>query len=228
MNILIVDDDLLYALQLEAMLSELGYTVSGHATNYQQAIDLIETNHVDLLVTDIVLAGSKNGLDLVEAISSLYIPTILMTAHDTPEIYEKVSVLNHVLYLVKPFHIHTLDSSIRLVSQCTSSKEPQFIRGTTRGEVIALKDILYIEVERTYTFIQTSARRYAFKKSLTLLKQQLPLGKFLQIHRSFLVQKKFIKRIDFEKSVVELEGHTLPLSRRVKHDIQSKNISENF
>lgn len=176
-------------------------------------------------MTDIVLEGSKTGLELVAATTFRSIPIILMVSQAMPDLYEKVSTLYDVLYLVKPIHIYTLDSSIRLVSQCRISKEPKFIKGTSHGEVIAIRDILYVEVERTYTFIQTSARRYAFKKSLTLLKQQLPMSNFLQIHRSFVVQKRFIKRIDFEKCLVELEGHTLPLSRRVKHEIQSKNIN---
>mgnify|MGYP001810214249 FL=1 len=177
------------------------------------------------MLIDIVLMGNKSGLELADFVSSRNIPFILITAYDTPQIYEQVSKWNHVLYLIKPVHIHTLDSSIRVLTK-QAETEPQFIRGTTRSEIISINEILYIEVDRNYTFVQTAKRRYAFKKSLSLIKQQLPLDRFLEIHRSFLVNKKYINKIDLEKSLVYVEDYTLPMSRRVKHDLITKGIDK--
>ncbi|AXE16335.1 hypothetical protein DR864_00650 [Runella rosea] len=227
MKILIAEDDLIYAVQLEAMLSDLGYEIIGCVNTYQKAYDFLYASHVDLMLIDVVLMGSKNGLELADLVSSRNIPFILITAYDTPQIYEQVSKWNNVLYLVKPVHIHTLDSSIRILTK-QSEIEPQFIRGTTRSEIISINEILYIEVDRNYTFVQTAKRRYAFKKSLSLIKQQLPLDRFLEIHRSFLVNKKFITKIDLEKSLVYVEGYMLPMSRRVKHDLIAKGIGKKF
>ncbi len=226
-NILLMTNNPGYGLQLDQSLSLLGYNIIGHLNCYQKALDLMSLTDTELVIMDIALEGAQNGLKLAEEPAFQNLPVILLTDHDSSEIYQKVSAINHpfTLYLVKPFHIHTLDSIIKILAQ-HPIQEPKFIQGNSRGEFIAIKEIMYIEVEHNYIFIQTTTRRYAFKKSLTQLKLQLPINRFLQIHRSFLVNKKFIKKIDLEKNIVEIEGYTLPLSRRMKHTLLSKNTSQ--
>lgn len=220
-NILIVNNDSHCELPLETDLAKLGYTIIGNTNRFQNALDIIKTNHVELIIID--LDELKKGIEFAIKVSSIPLPIIVITSQDTYEVYQQIAVIDRLQYLVKPFHIHTLDSSIRLLSQ-QPTQEPQFIRGNSKGEFIAIKDILYLEVEHTYTFIQTTTRRYAFKKSLTQFKLLLPMNRFLQIHRSFLVQKKYILKIDPERQIVDLEGHTLPMSRRMKHNIFSKDL----
>lgn len=225
-NILLVSNDPIYALELEELLSGLGYCIVGQFDSYQKSLDFVSFHNIEFVIIDIALDGPQNGLELTEVTSIQNLPIILLTNHDSNETYQRVMSLNHplYLYLVKPFHIHTLDSSIRLLAKYPI-QEPQFIQGNSRGEFISIKDIIYIEVEHTYTFIQTTTRRYAFKKSLTQLKLQLPMNRFLQIHRSFLVNKKFIERIDLGKNTVEVAGYILPLSRRMKHNLLSKDTT---
>ncbi|MDF7818135.1 LytTR family DNA-binding domain-containing protein [Runella sp. MFBS21] len=226
MNILLIEDDSSHSLQIEAMLSKLDYNMIGVAKNFEEAIDIINLTSIDLVLLDVGAKGDKRALETIALLSPHLIPIVLTPTYDTQELYDKVKKLDNVFYLVKPFHIHTLDNSIRLLKRKTEINT-EFIRGGVRSEIIALKNILYIEVERTYSFIQTENRRYAFKKSLTLLKKQIPVGAFIQIHRSFLVNKKYIKRIDIERSMVELEGGViLPMSRRVKHLLISKDIKD--
>ncbi|NBB20504.1 response regulator [Runella sp. CRIBMP] len=226
-NILLVINDPLYGLQLEESLSILGYTIVDQLNSYQNALDFVSLTDIELVIIDIPLEGPQNGLKLAEEHAFQNLPVILLTHHDSSEIYQKVVAVSHplTLYLVKPFHIHSLDSIIKILAQ-HPIQEPKFIQGNSRSEFIAIKDIIYIEVEHNYIFIQTAARRYAFKKSLTQLKLQLPANRFLQVHRSFLVNKKFIKKIDLEKNIVEIAGYTLPLSRRMKHNLLSKNTAQ--
>ena len=218
MNILIADDDKIFSFQLEAMLEELKYRVVGRASTFQQVLDFLNIHHVDLVLIDLVLEGKKDGMDLAKELIQRNIPFIFMTAYDSREFYQRALAFEEFQYLIKPIHIYTLDSAIRLIIR-RKQQPPQFIKVTAHGQIIAVKDIIYIEVERTYSFIQTTTKRFAFKISLNLLKQQLPLDNFIQIHRSFLVQKSFIKRINFEKNIVELENYTLPISRRMKHEL---------
>lgn len=226
-NILLVINDPLYGLQLEESLSMLGYTIIGLLDSYQKALDFVSLTDIELVIIDIPLEGPQNGLKLTEEHAFQNLPVILLSNQDSFEIYQKVAALNHPFsfYLVKPLHIYTLNSIIKILAQ-HPIQEPKFIQGNSRGEFIAIKDIIYIEVEHNYIFIQTAARRYAFKKSLTQLKLQLPTNRFLQVHRSFLVNKKFIKKINLEKNIVEIAGYTLPLSRRMKHNLLSKNTAQ--
>lgn len=226
-NILFITNDPIYGLQLEESLSMLGYTIVGQPNSYQKALDFVSLTDTELVIIDIPLEGPQNGLKLTEEHAFQNLPVILLSNHDSRELYQKVTAVNHPFsfYLVKPFHIYTLDSIIKMLAQ-HPIQESKFIQGNSRGEFIAIKDIIYIEVEHNYIFIQTAARRYAFKKSLTQLKLQLPANRFLQVHRSFLVNKKFIKKINLEKNIVEIAGYTLPLSRRMKRNLLSKNTTQ--
>ncbi|MFN3378550.1 MAG: LytR/AlgR family response regulator transcription factor [Runella zeae] len=224
MNILLIEDDPSQTLQIKSILAKLDYNMMDVAKSYEEAVDLINLTSIDLILLDIGSIQDKTALEKIDLLSPFRIPIILTPTYDIQELYDKVKKLDNVFYLVKPFHVNTLDSVISLLKRKMEIKT-EFIRGGTRSEIIALKNILYIEVERTYSFIQTENRRYVFKKSLTLLKKQIPEGEFFQIHRSFLVNKKYIKRIDVERSMVEIEGGTvLPMSRRVKHLLISRGI----
>jgi putative two-component system response regulator len=85
MNILVVDDDATTLSLLEKSMAKWGYSVK-KAVNGQQAIDVMHSDHVDLLVSD-WLMPEMNGLDLCEKVRALDLPhytyIILISAQDT-------------------------------------------------------------------------------------------------------------------------------------------------
>lgn len=85
MNILVVDDDATTLALLEKSMQKWGYEVST-AVNGKQAIELVENQHVDIIVSD-WLMPEVNGLELCEKIRSLrlnhYVYMILISAQDT-------------------------------------------------------------------------------------------------------------------------------------------------
>ncbi len=85
MNILVVDDDASTLSLLEKSMTRWGYSVR-KANNGRQAIDIVHSEHIDLLVSD-WLMPEINGLDLCGKVRSLnlshYIYIILISAQDT-------------------------------------------------------------------------------------------------------------------------------------------------
>jgi DNA-binding LytR/AlgR family response regulator len=221
MKILIVEDDLLLAIHLESIVEKLGYQVIASVPDFAQAITVLANQQVDFALLDIELAGAENGLDVGEKLHALQIPFIIATNHGKDDYYNRVKQMTNCLFLAKPINIYTLDSSIKLLLQ-SAEKPTKFLKDGVRGPLIVVKDILFINVVGTYSYIFTAKKRYVFKKSLKSIKAQLPLDDFLQIHSSYLVQKKFIKQIDKEKNIVEVEGHTLPISRRFKKELTTQ------
>lgn len=217
-NVLLVEDDELMAVQIEAMLDKLGYKKIVRLTSYEQALAYLKLHHVDIIILDIQLASSKTGIDLAEKIRTWLIPIVFITALNDEEFYRRTLSIPLSSYIVKPFHSYTLDSVIR--SLFSSERINQYI--VLDGEVTKVEDIIYLEVDNTYTFIYIKGgKKVVIKKSLTLLLNDFPEHLLLQIHRRFAVNKNYIEKLVLDKGIVLLKnGKELPISRRMGQDIR--------
>jgi len=69
-RILVVEDDFLIAMQTETALSDAGFEVVGTAATAEEAISLAREKHPALAVTDIRLAGERDGIDAARQLFS--------------------------------------------------------------------------------------------------------------------------------------------------------------
>ncbi len=66
-KILIVEDNVIIADDMQSMLEEIGYEIVDNVIVYEQAEEVLKNNHVDLVLIDIILASDKTGIDLGKA-----------------------------------------------------------------------------------------------------------------------------------------------------------------
>lgn len=99
---LLVEDDHRELVSVQAMLAEAGYVVST-ATNAYQAIQVLATWAVDIVVTDVDMPG-MSGLELLRALGASHpdVPVVVMTSVPTPEGEQVAAALGAVAYLRKP------------------------------------------------------------------------------------------------------------------------------
>lgn len=80
LSVLLVEDEVLIALSLEYDLKKAGYSVLGRASCSEDAINCFKRTDPDLVLMDIRLAGSIDGIETAEEIKALKdIPVIFMT-----------------------------------------------------------------------------------------------------------------------------------------------------
>ena len=80
-NVLIIEDEPLIAMDLEALMEDLGHRVIGNARTHAEAIELAAGNEIGLVLADIQLADGSSGLDAVnELLGSMEVPVIFITA----------------------------------------------------------------------------------------------------------------------------------------------------
>ena len=85
-RIVIVEDDMLIAMDLQATLEDLGHQVVSVVPTGEEGIREVEESEVDLLLMDIRLAGELDGIATAKLIQSRFdIPVIFVTATTTPE-----------------------------------------------------------------------------------------------------------------------------------------------
>jgi two-component system, response regulator PdtaR len=105
-KILIVEDEILIAMQLETNLLRAGYAVCGMATNGKDALDLVKNQHPDVVMMDIRLQGALDGIDTARLISDFSSASIIfMTGYSDPKLQARAMDLNPAAFLLKPVNI---------------------------------------------------------------------------------------------------------------------------
>ena len=83
---LIVEDEVLIALGLEADLNELGFDVCSLAANARQAISFAMEDAPDIAVVDIYLNGARDGIETARILRELCgVSTVFVTAYSDEE-----------------------------------------------------------------------------------------------------------------------------------------------
>ena len=117
LKVLIVEDEMIISESVKQSLLKLNYDVVGIASRYIQALEMLESLEVNLVLIDINLNGLKNGIDLAKHIQENYnIPFIYVTANSDFATLEKAKSTHPLGYLVKPFSEENLHSAIEVAS----------------------------------------------------------------------------------------------------------------
>jgi PAS domain S-box-containing protein len=102
-RILIVEDEQLIALDMGAMLEEMGYEVAGVAGSGEEALEMARRAKPDLALMDIFLAGEMDGIRAAAMLhDELRVPVVYLTAHSERDTYNHAVASASYGYLVKP------------------------------------------------------------------------------------------------------------------------------
>jgi len=103
-QILIVEDEIIIAEDLQTKLVRMGYSVPVLASSGEEAINKAKENNPDLILMDIVIHGNMDGIETVEKIHSMLdIPVVYLTAYADENTMERAKITEPFGYLLKPF-----------------------------------------------------------------------------------------------------------------------------
>ena len=235
MKILIAEDNVIFANTLELMVEELGYELVGIVNNATDLLRLYMATEPDVLLLDIQLNGTKDGIDIANQVmeSKRSVPIIFMTALQDKATFERAKATNPFAYLTKPFDALLLQRTIELAfykyeqglweesgfmgwEKDMVIKDALFVKIEQRLEKILIEDIYYIDVLTKHTSIYTNKQAYTIRMSLKDLYAKLPIGMFMQINRYTLVNTNFIEGIDLQEFKMQVAGKTHNISRNYK------------
>lgn len=110
-DILIIEDEPIIAMDLEAIVEELGHNVTAIARTHKEAIKASQAQRPGLVLADIQLADGSSGLDAVNEILSLFeVPVIFITAY--PERLLTGEKPEPAFLITKPFQTKALKAII--------------------------------------------------------------------------------------------------------------------
>jgi len=102
-KILIVEDESLVAYDLKLILTRAGYKVCGIADSVPEALEIIDEQKPEMVLLDIFLKGSLNGIDLAKVLTSKNIAFVYLSANFQESILERAKATQPYGFLVKPF-----------------------------------------------------------------------------------------------------------------------------
>src|SRR5579872_3052234 len=113
-RILVIEDDLLIATQIETTLTEAGFDVVGLAPTGEEAIELAANDPPDLAVVDIRLAGDRDGVDTaLELFRSHGLRCVFASAYSDDEARQRAAPAAPFGWLQKPYSMASLTELVR-------------------------------------------------------------------------------------------------------------------
>lgn len=167
-NVLVVEDEAIVALDLCAGLEKDGYNVVGTADNAADAVALFRTNDVDIVLMDIHIMGDKDGVDTpAELLKLKQVPVIYLTAFTDTATVNRVKHTHPAAFLTKPYNISNVRIAIELAltnfavakTGANSAKVISLQAGDTKSAALADKELIlqlndFIFVKHNYNFIK--------------------------------------------------------------------------
>jgi hypothetical protein len=114
-KILIVEDENIVAFNIQNRLEGLGYTVIGITPSGEGAIQIAAQDRPDLVLMDIKLKGSIDGIDAAAQIrNQFHIPVVYLTAYTDEETLNRAKLTEPYGYILKPFEARDLCTTIEV------------------------------------------------------------------------------------------------------------------
>jgi PAS domain S-box-containing protein len=114
-RIVVVEDEAIVAMDIEERLTAMGYEPAGRAAGGEQALELVEQRHPDLVLMDIRLQGDMDGIAAAEEIRRrFHLPVIFLTAYSENDTLDRVKLTEPFGYILKPFDDRELKSAIEI------------------------------------------------------------------------------------------------------------------
>jgi DNA-binding response OmpR family regulator len=113
-RLLIVEDDLLVAWQMEEALTDAGFTVTGVASSLEDALQFAETTRPELVLMDIRLYGDRDGVEAaLELFHKHALRCLFTSAHTDYAVRKRAEPAQPVGWLPKPYTMSALVYAVR-------------------------------------------------------------------------------------------------------------------
>lgn len=198
--------------------------------NAMEAVSFLMNNKVDLILSDINMPG-LNGVEFLKSLSKPPLFVFITGRGDyAAESYE----LEVFDYILKPYSFERLLKSMTRVAAALSKKEivPKAesgkfaIKENYRNYLVPYPQILYFEGEKEYVRIVTTEKDYVIVGSLKKIVEELPEDIFIRVHKSYIINKGYVKAIDPDKILMQGSIKDIPLGGTYRDEVYRKLLNK--
>lgn len=221
---LLVDDEHLALALLEKFVADTpGLEVVAACKSPIRAVEMLQSEPIDLLFLDIQMP-ILSGLNLLKSVSRKPV-TIFTTAY--PQHALEAFDLDAVDYLLKPYAFdrftHAVEKALVVLRQRADNAHAQpdghlTVKADRQWVKIPIAEIRYIEGWKEYVKIFVEKDKVVTLESLNNLEATLPAEHFLRVHKSFIVAKNRVQKMDGE-TLILIGNARIPVARARKKEV---------
>ena len=188
-----------------------------------EANSFLNNNHVDVVFLDINLPDIS-GIDFIKTIKNP--PAIIITTAYPDYAVSSFELDTIVDYLVKPFSFDRFLKGINKAKERienskekpnNQSEEILFLNVDKTLHKIDTNKIVYIESDRNYITVITDKKKLSYIDSLKNWAEKLPKSQFIQVHKSYIINRAFVEKISGNE--IYVQGNRIPIGRTYKQDL---------
>ncbi|WP_166923905.1 LytR/AlgR family response regulator transcription factor [Flavobacterium poyangense] len=226
MKCIVIDDERIAREGLDSFIKEFDFLSNvGVFSNALLALEKLKTESVDLIFLDIEMP-LLNGLEFAKRIADQPAMIIFTTAYS--EYALKGYKVNAVDYLLKPIFFEDFKAAVikakkryDLMYHQELISKPLFFKENGATVKLQPTQIMYIKSMQNYIEIYTeNSKKIIIHQTLKSIADQLSDDNFLQIHRCYIVNAKYVTHIDGLK--LSVKNTILPIARNRKNNIMER------
>ncbi|MEM6720522.1 MAG: LytTR family DNA-binding domain-containing protein [Bacteroidota bacterium] len=222
MNCIIIEDEIPAQRILKSYIAKVSYLeLVGTFNAALKAYDTLNTQEIDLIFLDINLPDIS-GLGFLRTLKNP--PTIIMTTAYPDYAVESFEFETIIDYLVKPFSLERFLKAIQKTQRMQTkivekevekpASDTLFLNVDKAFHKIQFQEIFYVESERNYLTLVSKQQKLSFIGTLRTWKEKLPESQFIQIHKSFVINKDHVTKIAGNE--VYIHDKRIPIGRTFK------------
>ena len=226
---IITDDEPFARKGLREYIEKTGFlSLIAECENAMELTAMIKKTAADVIFLDVEMPG-LTGVEFLT--SSEKLPKVIIVSA-----YEQYALKGYELdvfdYLLKPVSYERFLKSVNKLygelekKQSSGSADHIFVKVDKKIKKIFFKDVLFIESMENYVIVHTVDSKEMVYCTMKILAEKLPSDKFIQTHRSFIVNRDCINSIEGNR--LEIGGSIIPISRDLKEYIYDRLIGRNF
>ncbi len=247
LNILIVEDEILVATDIEDSLEGLGYEVQKAVVSGQAAIDEVDRKLPDVILMDIVLKGEMTGIEAANISRKKHdVPIVYLTANADIATIEMAKISLPYGYIIKPFTEKDLQTNIEIArfkfendlkSKMESDQYNRFfvkegeesndliLEGERGLEKIKQNDVYYIEQDEDTSVIVMADEDIKTSRSIDECEKIFPSNKFVRTCESYIVNIDKVFIVKFPEIIIAEKMTVIPVDedRRILLEPKLKN-----
>jgi DNA-binding LytR/AlgR family response regulator len=216
----IVEDEPLSRKLLETYCEKCGLTkLYGSYATADEALGFLNEKEIELLFLDVEMPGI-NGFELLDRMS--YMPKVILTTSKTEYAYTAFQY-DVVDFLKKPIQYNRFLAALNKIKggngETQDSPEENFYIKSS-GKFIRLRynEVLFIESLGDYVkYVTEDNKSYVTHGTLKMVEEKMSKGRFMKVHRSFVVNLDKVKDIKYFNLVIA--DKTIPISKTLKSEV---------
>jgi len=210
-HIVMVEDETIIAMDIQQCLEEFGYIVDEVASSTEEAVFYVEKYKPNIVLMDIKLNGSPDGIEVVDLIQQKYkVPVIYLTSYSDDATLKRAELTKPYGYIIKPIDENQLNITIRMALSRYNEEQKEI-----SGEVVKLSE--------PYTYNIKTKELYFSEEKVKLTKKEGEFFSYMVNNLNVVIaDSEIIKNVWYSQdiSITTLRS----LIRRVRNKLEKELI----